>query len=110
MFRQATTPKKDFFNTGTNFFNSVTLTTGNKTNQTFASISSTNSAGIVPNNEYNRLNITIRNSSSFLNDKLQLDLSASFVKQDDKNMVSQDSTGTQLWLLTSSRVARTSTR
>ena len=82
-------PKKDFFNTGTNFINSVTLTTGNKTNQTFASISSTNSAGIVPNNEYNRLNITIRNSSSFLNDKLQLDLGASFVKQDDKNMVSQ---------------------
>ena len=82
-------PKKDFFNTGTNFINSVTLTTGNKTNQTFASISSTNSAGIVPNNEYNRLNITIRNSSSFLKDKLQLDLGASFVKQDDKNMVSQ---------------------
>ena len=28
-------PKKDFFNTGTNFINSVTLTTGTKSNQTF---------------------------------------------------------------------------
>ncbi len=82
-------PKDDFFNTGTNFINSVTLTTGTKYNQTFASFSSTNSDGIVPNNSYNRLNLTIRNTSTFLNDRLQLDLGASYVKQDDKNMVSQ---------------------
>jgi len=82
-------PKKDFFNTGTNFINSVTLTTGTKSNQTFASVSSTNSKGIVPNNEYERLNFTIRNTATFLNDKLQLDLGASYVKQKDKNMVSQ---------------------
>lgn len=82
-------PKDDFFNTGTSFINSVTLTTGTKKNQTFASFSSTNSDGIVPNNSYNRLNFTIRNTSTFLNDKLQLDLGASYIKQDDKNMVSQ---------------------
>ena len=28
-------PKDDFFNTGTNFINSLTLTTGNKNNQIF---------------------------------------------------------------------------
>lgn len=82
-------PKDDFFNTGTNFINSVTLITGTKSNQTFASFSSTNSDGIVPNNSYNRLNLTIRNTSTFLNDKLQLDLGASYIKQDDTNMVSQ---------------------
>lgn len=82
-------PKDDFFNTGTNFINSVTLTTGTEKNQTFASFSSTNSKGIVPNNSYNRLNLTIRNTSTFLNDKLQLDLGASYIKQDDTNMVSQ---------------------
>lgn len=82
-------PKDDFFNTGMNFINSLTLTTGTKQNQTFVSISSTNSNGIVPNNTYDRLNFTIRNTSTFLNDKLQLDLGASYVKQKDKNMVSQ---------------------
>ncbi len=82
-------PKKDFFNVGTNFINSLTLTTGTKQNQTFASISSTNSDGIVPNNSYDRLNFTIRNTTSMLNDKLILDLGASYVKQKDKNMVSQ---------------------
>ena len=82
-------PKNDFFNTGTNFINSLTLTTGTKQNQTFASISSTNSKGIVPNNAYDRLNFTIRNTATFFNDKLQLDLGASYVKQKDRNMVSQ---------------------
>ena len=82
-------PKNDFFNTGTNLINSLTLTTGTKQNQTFASISSTNSKGIVPNNTYDRLNFTFRNTSTFLNDKLQMDLGASYVKQKDQNMVSQ---------------------
>lgn len=82
-------PKSDFFNTGTNFINSLTLSTGTKQNQTFASVSSTNSKGIVPNNSYDRLNFTIRNTATFLDDKLQLDLGASYVKQEDKNMVSQ---------------------
>ena len=82
-------PKDDFFNTGTNFINSLTLTTGTKQNQTFASVSSTNSAGIVPNNSYDRLNFTIRNTATFFKDKLQLDLGASYVKQKDRNMVSQ---------------------
>ncbi|WP_196068255.1 SusC/RagA family TonB-linked outer membrane protein, partial [Bacteroides faecis] len=66
-------PKSDFFNTGTNFINSLTLSTGTKQNQTFASVSSTNSKGIVPNNAYDRLNFTIRNTATFLDDKLQLD-------------------------------------
>lgn len=82
-------PKKDFFETGMTFINSLTLTTGNKYNQTFASISSTNATGIVPNNKYDRLNLTIRNTSSFLKDKLKLELGASYVNQKDQNMVSQ---------------------
>lgn len=82
-------PKDDFFNTGTNFINSVTLAAGTKKNQTFASFSSTNAGGIVPNNSYNRLNFTIRNTATFFNDKLQLDLGASYIKQNDANMVSQ---------------------
>lgn len=82
-------PKDDFFNTGTTFINAVTLTTGSKTNQTFVSLAATNADGIVPNNSYDRFNASMRNTSRFLNDKLQLDLGASYVKQKDQNMVSQ---------------------
>lgn len=82
-------PKKDFFQAGMTFINSLTLTMGNKVNQTFASVSSANSDGIIPNNSYDRLNLTIRNTSNILNDKIQIDLGASYVHQSDMNMVSQ---------------------
>lgn len=82
-------PAKDFFRTGTNFINSVTVNAGNEFNQTFASIASTNSRGVVPNNTYDRLNFTIRNTSKLFKDKVQLDLGASYIKQKDNNMVSQ---------------------
>ncbi len=82
-------PKKDFYNTGQNFINSLTLSTGNKYNQTFASVATTNAKGIVPNNTYDRLNLTVRNSTSLFDGKVQLDLGSGYVKQKHMNMVSQ---------------------
>lgn len=82
-------PKKDFFRTGTNFINALTLNMGNEFNQTFASVATTNSRGIVPNNTYNRYNFTIRNTTRMFKNKVQLDLGASYIKQKDNNMVSQ---------------------
>ena len=82
-------PKKDFFRTGTNFINALTVNAGNEINQTFASIATTNSRGIVPNNTYDRYNFTVRNTTSMFNKKAQLDLGASYIKQKDNNMVSQ---------------------
>lgn len=79
----------DFFRTGTNFINSANVSLGNKQNQTFVSVATTNANGIIPNNDYERYNFSARNTSNFLNDKLHLDLGTSFVMQSDKNMVSQ---------------------
>ena len=81
--------KKDFFRTGTNFINALTLNMGNEFNQTFASVATTNSRGIVPNNTYDRYNFTIRNTTRMFKNKVQLDLGASYIKQKDNNMVSQ---------------------
>ena len=82
-------PKKDFFRTGTNFINALTINAGNEINQTFASVAATNSRGIVPNNTYDRYNFTVRNTTRMFNKKVQLDLGASYIKQKDNNMVSQ---------------------
>ena len=79
----------DFFDTGAVYTNSVTLSTGTDKNQTFFSAAAVNSAGMVPNNRYNRYNFTFRNTTSFLNDKMKLDVSASYILQNDKNMMSQ---------------------
>lgn len=76
-----------FFNTGVNEINALTFTTGIEKNQTYASVASTNSTGILPNNSYNRYNFSIRNTSRFLNDKLTLDIGAQYIIQNNKNMV-----------------------
>lgn len=77
----------DFFNTGVTELNGFTMTTGTEKNQTYASISTTNSTGILPNNAYNRYNFSLRNTAKFCNDKLTLDLGAQYIIQNNKNMV-----------------------
>ena len=80
---------RDFFNTGADVINSVSLTTGNRRNQTYVSASTTNATGTIPENGYNRYNFTARNTASFAKDKLVLDVASSFIMQNDRNMVSQ---------------------
>ena len=80
---------KDFFRTGANIINNVSLSTGNQKNQTYFSASTPNTTNILPNSGYNRYNFTLRNTTSFLNDKMTLDMGASYIIQNDKNMVSQ---------------------
>ena len=80
---------RDFFRTGVDVINSVSLSTGNQRNQTYISGSTTNSTNILPNSGYNRYNFTARNTTTFLNDKLVFDFGASFIRQDDKNLTAQ---------------------
>lgn len=79
----------DYLKTGFVSTQSATFSTGNDKNQTYASAAALNSKGIVPNNGYNRYNFTIRNTTSFLQDRMTLDLNASFIHQTDRNMVNQ---------------------
>lgn len=80
---------EDFFNTGTNVQNNVALTVGNDRNQTYLSVGTTNARGIIPDNKYNRYNFTVRNTTKFLDDKLTLDFSLSYVNQNDRNLMAQ---------------------
>lgn len=80
---------KNFFNTGSNIQNNISLTTGTDKNQTYLSLGTTNAKGIIPNNAYNRYNFTFRNTTSFLNDKLTLDFGFNYILENDKNMTAQ---------------------
>lgn len=82
-------PSRDFFKTGVVATENVSFSTGNEKNQTFASVGAVNSKGIIPNNDYNKYNFSIRNTSNFLKNKLHLDLGAQYVMQNDCNMVNQ---------------------
>ena len=75
--------------TGHVYTNSFTLSGGSERNQTYFSAAAVNSDGLIPNNEYNRYNFTFRNTSHFLDDRLTLDASASYIIQDDRNMTNQ---------------------
>lgn len=79
----------DFYQTGWNETNSLTISNGNEKNQTFLSMAATNAEGIVQNNTLDRYNFTIRNTTSMLDDKLRLDLSAAYMNVREQNMVSQ---------------------
>jgi TonB-linked SusC/RagA family outer membrane protein len=80
---------KDFFQTGTNITNAISLSTGTDKNQTYFSAASVNAKGIIPNNKLTRYNFSVRNTSSFLDDKLNLDLSIMYTDTKEQNMFSQ---------------------
>lgn len=82
-------PKKDYFQTGFTHNESVSLSTGTDKNQTYLSGSLIDSYGVVPNNSYRRYNFTFRNTTSFLKDRMHLDVSASYILQKDRNMTNQ---------------------
>ncbi|MFZ4861785.1 SusC/RagA family TonB-linked outer membrane protein [Sphingobacterium sp. Mn56C] len=82
-------PSKDYFQTGIVATEGIALSTGTDKNQTYASAGAVNSAGIVPNNKYDRYNFTVRNTAKFLDDRLTFDAGLNYIKQRDLNMTNQ---------------------
>ena len=82
-------PARDYFQTGVTNTESVSVSMGNAKNQTYLSGSAIDSRGVVPNNGYHRYNFTFRNTTSFLNDKMHLDVGATYILQKDRNMINQ---------------------
>ncbi|WP_259068783.1 SusC/RagA family TonB-linked outer membrane protein [Mucilaginibacter sp. X4EP1] len=70
-----------FFNTGVSAINSISLSTGTDKNQTYISFANTHNNGIEPGNTFDRNNITFRNTSKALNNKMTIDLSANYIFQ-----------------------------
>lgn len=89
-------PVDNYFKTGVVTTEAFTLSTGTEKNQTYVSASALNSGGVIPNNEYNRYNFTIRNTAKMLNDKLTVDAGASYIIQNDRNMTNQGVYGNPL--------------
>lgn len=80
---------KDFFQTGIVETNSLMASFGGEVNRTYVSVATTNSRGIIPNNKLDRYNLTVRNTSDIIKDKLELDVSVSFINESNRNMMTQ---------------------
>jgi TonB-linked SusC/RagA family outer membrane protein len=62
----------NFFNTGYTLQNSITMSGGNDKTSTYFSYANADSHGILPTNTYKKNNLTFRQSTKFLNDKLNV--------------------------------------
>ena len=80
---------EDFFKTSATYTNSLTLSIGNDKNQTYASLAATNANGLIPNNKYDRYNMTLHNSNTTSDGKLKADIGIQYIVQRDQNMVNQ---------------------
>jgi TonB-linked SusC/RagA family outer membrane protein len=61
---------KDFFQTGHNCVNSLSISGGNAKTSAYFSYGNTTATGIVPNNKYQKNNVTFQQSTKLFNDKL----------------------------------------
>ena len=80
---------RQFFRTGYNETNTVSVSTGNSRNQTYFSAASTNAGGIIHGNDFDRYNFTARNTANFLDEKLTLDLNFMYSNIKEQNMIAQ---------------------
>ncbi|MCS4224918.1 SusC/RagA family TonB-linked outer membrane protein [Sphingobacterium sp. BIGb0165] len=71
----------EFFRTGSNFTNSLTLSGGNEKNQTYFSYANTLAKGILPENDLMRHNFNLKESATFFDDKLTVEASANYITQ-----------------------------
>lgn len=76
---------KEFFETGKTIINSVAFSNGSDIGQLYASYSNTVANGILPENDLKQNNFTVRLTSLFFNDRLSLDGSINYTKQEIYN-------------------------
>ncbi|KQB41757.1 putative outer membrane protein [Flavobacterium daejeonense] len=91
---------KDFFKTGYNLANTLSISTGSEKTQAYFSYTNTVAEGIVGGNKLGRHNANLRLTSD-LTDKLSLDVKTNYIVQDIDNMIrtGEESIGTSLYLL-----------
>jgi TonB-linked SusC/RagA family outer membrane protein len=75
----------DFFQTGTNLVNNLSISGGNESTTAYFSYSNTTARGVIPNNTYGKNNITFKQSTKFLNDKLTISSSVMLAYEQTNN-------------------------
>ncbi|MBK0368299.1 SusC/RagA family TonB-linked outer membrane protein [Flavobacterium agrisoli] len=90
----------DFFKTGYNLANTLTITSGNEKAQGYFSYTNTRAEGIVGGNALDRHNLNLRLTSK-LSDKLSMDVKTNYIVQDIDNLLrtGEESIGTSVYLM-----------
>lgn len=75
----------DFFKTGINWINAISLSGGRKGMNTYFSYSNTRASGILPGNKLTRHNLNFNQSANFFDDRLEVSSTINFINQDVDN-------------------------
>ncbi|MGV8135357.1 MAG: SusC/RagA family TonB-linked outer membrane protein [Mangrovibacterium sp.] len=75
----------DFFETGYNLVNTLSVSGGNNKTTTYFSYGNTSAGGIVPNNSYQKHNVTFKQSTKLLNDKMTITSNVMMTAEKTKN-------------------------
>lgn len=76
---------RDFFRTGQNYLNSLSISSGNETQRIYFSYANTASKGMLQDYGFNRNNLTLRGSTKLFNDKVVLEGGINYIQSKMKN-------------------------
>lgn len=76
---------KDFYQTGYNLNNSISVSGGSKNSQSYFSYGNTTSHGIVPTNQFMRHNLSANQSFSAFNGRLTMNFASTYTYSETKN-------------------------
>ncbi|WP_242203087.1 SusC/RagA family TonB-linked outer membrane protein [Aestuariivivens insulae] len=78
---------KDFFNTGVSIANNISVRSGSEKNQTFFGYTNDIKKGIVPGNELERHNVSLKIDNKLINDKLNLSAKVNYIRTSIDNQL-----------------------
>jgi TonB-linked SusC/RagA family outer membrane protein len=77
---------KDFFRTGENYINSLSVSSGNATQRIYFSYANTQNKALIPGYDYTRHNVTIRGNTSLFKDKVALNGGINYIHNNTQNI------------------------
>lgn len=76
---------EDFFQTGYNLVNSISISGGTDRTTAYFSYANTSARGIIPTNKYSKNNITFKQSTKLFNDKIRITSNVMLANEDTEN-------------------------
>jgi len=76
---------KDFFRTGQNYLNSLSISSGNESQRIYFSYANTTSKAMLQDYGFNRNNLTLRGSTKLFDDKVVLEGGINYIQSKTKN-------------------------
>ncbi|MEJ5963791.1 SusC/RagA family TonB-linked outer membrane protein [Pedobacter immunditicola] len=76
---------RDFFRTGQNYLNSLSISSGNEMQRIYFSYANTTSKGMLQDYGFNRNNLTLRGSTKLFKDKVVLEGGINYIQSNMKN-------------------------